>query len=214
MPVVPLAGIPLGRIPLVFTHRKSDLQDLLRSSALARQLPSGTPQPGTHQIQEAYHPFLGGGWIIETRHVLNPAGRRVRNVRKVFTADPSRPWWLLPIHPSQNAYEFDPATGEPAPGSGRPYPHPQLPPDLAEIEEEQCGPYQDAFGLCTGCGRRGRVPRRCAADDPRRARESRRVSFARPWKWVPCPHACGYVGAPETDPAKLFDLVPLIGRRT
>ncbi|MFB7424776.1 hypothetical protein ACFC0K_16035 [Streptomyces hydrogenans] len=214
MAVIPLAGVPLGRIPLVFTHRKSDLVDLLRSGTLSRQARSRALAPEAHQIQEAYHPFAGRVWIIETRHVLDPAGRRVRNVRKVFTTDPHGPWWLLPIHPSQNAYEFDPATGKPAQGSGRPYPHPQLPPELAEIEAERCGPYQDAFGLCTGCGHRGRVPRRCAADDPRRARESRRVSYARPWKWVSCPHSCAYVDAPEVDPTKLFDLVPLISRGT
>ncbi|WP_164836291.1 hypothetical protein [Actinacidiphila soli] len=28
------------------------------------------------------------------------------------------------------------------------------------------------------------------------------------WKWVPCPHACGYVGQPEIRPSVLYGLVP------
>jgi hypothetical protein len=60
-----------------------------------------------------------------------------------------------------------------------------LPPEIAAIEAERCGPYHDAFGLCTGCGPRGRVQHRCAADDPDRARESIRASAARSWFWLP-----------------------------
>ncbi|MFF3468227.1 hypothetical protein [Streptomyces sp. NPDC002619] len=84
----------------------------------------------------------------------------------VFTTTPGQPWWSLPVRPGERAYEFDPDTGGPAAGSGRPYPHPVLPREIAALEEERCGPYRDAFGLCTGCGLRGRVERRCTADDP------------------------------------------------
>jgi hypothetical protein len=90
----------------------------------------------------------------------------LHNVRHVFTTTPGQPWWSLPIRPGERAYQFDPTTGAPAPGSGRPYPHPVLPPVIAAIEAERCGPYRDAFGLCTGCGLRGRIQHRCAADDP------------------------------------------------
>ncbi|MFF3467682.1 hypothetical protein [Streptomyces sp. NPDC002619] len=65
-------------------------------------------------------------------------------------------------------------------GSGRPYPHPVLPSEIAAIEAERCGPYRDAFGLCTGCGLRGRIQRRCTADDPDRACESIRAPTLSP----------------------------------
>ncbi|WP_328983165.1 SDR family NAD(P)-dependent oxidoreductase [Streptomyces mirabilis] len=60
-------------------------------------------------------------------------------------------------------------TSSPAPpaSSGRPSPQPVLPREIAAIEVERCGPYREAFGLRTGC--RGRVQRRCIADDPGRA---------------------------------------------
>ncbi|MEU9446230.1 hypothetical protein AB0D42_36340 [Streptomyces sp. NPDC048304] len=35
-----------------------------------------------------------------------------------------------------------------------------------------------------------------------------RVPYAQPWKWVLCPHACGYVGKPEIRPSVLYALVP------
>ncbi|TKA04814.1 hypothetical protein [Actinacidiphila oryziradicis] len=76
------------------------------------------------------------------------------------------------------------------------------------IKAERCGPYRDAFGLCTGCGLRGRVQHRCTADDPDRARESIRAPHAPPWKWVPCPHSCGQVDQPEIRPSVLYGLVP------
>ncbi|MEU6324719.1 hypothetical protein [Streptomyces sp. NPDC047009] len=96
----------------------------------------------------------------------------------------------------------------PIAGSDRPYPHPVLPSEIAAIEAERCDPYRDAFGPCTGCGLRGRLQHRCAADDPGRAAESKRAPRAQPWKWVPCPHSCGYVGQPEIRPSVLYDLVP------
>ncbi|WP_277031180.1 hypothetical protein [Actinacidiphila oryziradicis] len=49
---------------------------------------------------------------------------------------------------------------------------------------------------------------RCAADDPNRARESIRAPHAQPWKWVPCPHACGYVDQREIHPSVFYGLVP------
>ncbi|MGW3657093.1 hypothetical protein ACWD6R_15990 [Streptomyces sp. NPDC005151] len=86
--------------------------------------------------------------------------------------------------------------------------HPILPPEIVAIEAERCGPFRDAFGLCTGCGLRGRIQHRCAADDPDRARESPRAPYAQPWKWVPCPHECSHVGQPEIRPSVLYGLVP------
>lgn len=99
-------------------------------------------------------------------------------------------------------------TSSPAPpaSSGRPSPHPVLPREIATIEAERCGPYREAFGLRTGC--RGRVQRRCTADDPGPRPESQRAPYAQPWKWVLCPHACGYVGKPEIRPSVLYALVP------
>ncbi|MGW2074944.1 hypothetical protein ACWCPK_42130 [Streptomyces sp. NPDC001953] len=41
-----------------------------------------------------------------------------------------------------------------------------------------------------------------------RSRESLRAAYAQPWKWVPCPHACGYVGTPEIRPSIPHGLVP------
>ncbi|MGW1163573.1 hypothetical protein ACWD48_36410 [Streptomyces sp. NPDC002519] len=120
---------------------------------------------------------------------------------------PGQPWWSLPVRPGERAYDFDPAAGEPAAGSGRPYPHPVLLREIAALEEERCGPYRDAFGLY-GCGLRGRVERRCAAEDPHRSRESQRAPYSQPWKWVPCPHACGYLGQPEIRPSILYGLIP------
>ncbi len=46
-----------------------------------------------------------------------------------------------------------------------------------------------------------RAERRCAADAPDHSRESLRAPYAQPWKWVPCPHACGHVGRPEIHPS-------------
>ncbi|MCX5315060.1 hypothetical protein OHA03_30135 [Streptomyces sp. NBC_00154] len=106
---------------------------------------------------------------------------------------------------STTAGTFSPA---PPASSGRPSPHRVLPREITAIEAERCGPYRDAFGLCTNCGLRGRVQRRCAGDDPARSRESVRAPHAQPWKWVPCPHACGYVGQPEVRPDVLYGLIP------
>ncbi|MFB7308449.1 hypothetical protein [Streptomyces sp. NPDC056192] len=100
------------------------------------------------------------------------------------------------------------STGEPIVGNSRPYPHPVLPPGAGTIEAERCGLHRNAFGLCTGCGLRGRIQRRCTADDPARARESIRAPYAQPWKWVLCPHDCGYVDQPEIRPSVLYGLVP------
>ncbi|WP_330243403.1 MULTISPECIES: hypothetical protein [unclassified Streptomyces] len=61
---------------------------------------------------------------------------------------------------------------------------------------------------CLGCGLRGRVQRRCGGDASARSRESARAPHAQPWKWVPCPHACGYVGRPEVLPDVLYGLIP------
>ncbi|MDT7685575.1 MAG: hypothetical protein QOG57_5885, partial [Pseudonocardiales bacterium] len=55
-------------------------------------------------------------------------------------SDVGPPWWSLPIRPGERAYQFDRTTGAPAPGSGRPYPQPVLPPNIAAIEAERCGP--------------------------------------------------------------------------
>ncbi|MFF1839993.1 hypothetical protein ACFVXE_38505 [Streptomyces sp. NPDC058231] len=69
-------------------------------------------------------------------------------------------------------------------------------------------PTPQRLGLCTSCGLRGRIQRRCTADDPARARESIRAPYAQPWKWVLCPHDCGYVDQPEIRPSVLYGLVP------
>ncbi|MCF3133168.1 hypothetical protein [Streptomyces olivochromogenes] len=70
----------------------------------------------------------------------------------MFTTTSGQPWWSLPIHPRERDYDANPVDGSPIAGSGRPYPRPVLPPEIAAREEERCGPYRDAFGLCTGCG--------------------------------------------------------------
>nr|WTB35105.1 hypothetical protein OG781_41680 [Streptomyces sp. NBC_00830] len=129
-------------------------------------------------------------------------------MRHAAITSPGQPLWSLPIRPGERAYQFDPATRGPIVDSGRPYPHPVLPCEIAALEAERCGPYRDAFGLCTGCGLRGRVQRRCTGDDPVHSRESLRAPHAQPWKWVPCPHACGYVGQPEVRPSVLCGLAP------
>ncbi|MEW1700386.1 hypothetical protein [Streptomyces sp. NPDC091278] len=210
MPVIPLAGVPLKYVPILTTSRMYELVVLLRSGALTQHLPTWADRPYRQLVTEAYTPFLGRLWVLATPHVLDHEGRQIKNVRKILTTDAHQPWWLLPIHPSEHAYQFDTATGGPAQGSGRPYPHPQLPPRIAEIERDRCGPYRDAFGLCSGCGLRGRVQRRCRSDDPTRDAESLRAPYSPPWKWEPCPHACGYLDTPETDPDKLYGLVPQI----
>jgi hypothetical protein len=86
--------------------------------------------------------------------------------------------------------------------------HPVLPRETAALEAEHCGLYRDAFGLCTGGGPRGRVERRCAADDPDRSRQSLPAPYTQPWKWVPCPHEYGYVGQLEIRPSIPYGLVP------
>lgn len=207
MPVIPLDGIPLQHIPIVRTATKKALTEQIKAGryrdVAARQ------RPYTADIREAYSTFGGRCWVLaRTAFLTDHQGHDLRNVRHVFTIDPHQPWWSLPIRPGERAYEFDHATGDPAPRSGRPYPHPLLPPEIAAIEAERCGPYRDAFGLCTGCGLRGRVQRRCTANDPDRAAESQRAPYAQPWKWVPCPHPCGYVHQPEVRPSVLYGLVP------
>lgn len=208
MAVIPLDGVPLQHIPIVRTATKKALTDQIRAGRY-RDVPPSVRQPYPQNINEAYSTFGGRCWILaQTAFLTDHLGNSLRNVRHVFTIDPHQPWWSLPVRPGERAYEFDHHTGAPAPGSGRPYPHPLLPPEIAAIEAERCGPYRDAFGLCTGCGLRGRVQRRCTADDPDRASESRRAPYAQPWKWVPCPHACGHVDQPEVRPSVLYGLVP------
>ncbi|MGW9031754.1 hypothetical protein ACWGQ5_48700 [Streptomyces sp. NPDC055722] len=63
--------------------------------------------------------------------------------------------------------------------------HLVLPREIAALEAERCGPYRNTFGLWTICGLRGRVERRCAADDPDRSRQPLCAAYAQPWKWVP-----------------------------
>ncbi|MGW8799957.1 hypothetical protein ACWGN9_23180 [Streptomyces sp. NPDC055775] len=60
--------------------------------------------------------------------------------------------------------------------------HAVPPHETDALEAERCGPYRDAFGLCTGCGLRSRVERRCAADDLDCSPESLRASYAQHWK--------------------------------
>ncbi|MFD7771650.1 hypothetical protein [Streptomyces sp. NPDC059787] len=210
MPVIPLDGIPQQHIPIVHTPSKLAVTQLLRTGTLRQGLhPTQHPYPS--DIAEAYTTFGGRCWILARQFpITDHQGRAIHNVRHVFTTAPGQPWWSLPIRPGERAYRFDPATGEPVDSSGRPYPHPVLPHDLAALEAERCGPYRDAFGLCSGCGLRGRVQRRCTAVDPRRSRESLRSAYGQPWKWVPCPHSCGYVDRPETRPSILYGLVPQI----
>ncbi|MGW1801805.1 hypothetical protein ACWCQN_39300 [Streptomyces sp. NPDC001984] len=45
---------------------------------------------------------------------------------------------------------------------------------------------------------------------PDRSREPIRAPHAQPWKWVPCPHACGHVDQPEVRPSVLYGLIPQI----
>ncbi|WP_327349616.1 hypothetical protein OG772_20250 [Streptomyces sp. NBC_01321] len=208
MPVIPLDGIPHKHIPIVHTATRKAMEALLRSGDLLDGLP-GDQHPFANNIAEAYSTFGGRCWTLaRTTFLTGHEGRSLYNVRHVFTTTPRQPWWSLPVRPGERAYEFDRTTGEPIPGSGRPYPHPVLPREIAAIEAERCGPYRDAFGLCTGCGLRGRIQRRCTADDPARSRESLRAPHAQPWKWVPCPHDCGYVGQPEVRPDVLYGLIP------
>ncbi|MFF3406655.1 hypothetical protein ACFYW8_10645 [Streptomyces sp. NPDC002742] len=210
MPVIPLDGIPQKHIPIVRTATKQGLIELLRAGAFQEGL-TGNQYPYPLNIAEAYSTFGGRCWILARQILLTDhEGRSIHNVRHVFTTSPGQAWWSLPVRPGERAYEFEFATGGPIAGSGRPYPHPVLPREIAALEAERCGPYRDAFGLCTGCGLRGRVERRCTADDPHRSRESLRSPYAQPWKWVPCPHECGYVGQPEIRPSILYRLVPQI----
>ena len=206
---VPLDGVRADRIGIVRTRTKKELVELLRSRTLIQELDT-VHRPFANDIAEA-HTHLGGRcWILMRRWPLDHTGNRVVNARHVFTSDKYQPWWSLPIHPGERAYEFDTETGQPAPRSARPYPHPVLPRHLAEIEGQRCGPYRDAFGLCSGCGLRGRIPRRCTADDPERSYQSIHLPHWRPWKWVPCPHGCGYIDQPETDLTRLYGLYPAI----
>ncbi|MFB7442862.1 hypothetical protein ACFC01_31915 [Streptomyces mirabilis] len=210
MPVIPLDGIPQKHIPIVRTATKQALIELLRTGTLREGL-RGNQHPYPLNIAEAYSTFGGRCWILARQTLLTDhQGRTIHNVRHVFTSTPGQPWWSLPVRPGERAYKFDPATGGPIDGSGRPYPHPVLPREIGTLEADRCGPYRDAFGLCTGCGLRGRVERRCAPDDPDRSRESQRAPYTQPWKWVPCPHECGHVGQPEIRPSILYGLVPQI----
>ncbi|MFF3493776.1 hypothetical protein ACFYWS_20755 [Streptomyces sp. NPDC002795] len=203
MSAIPLNGIPFDRIPIVTTGTKQELFDLLASGQLSEGL-AGAQRPNITQLAEAHHTFHGRLWVIARQ-----AGIK-RNTRHLLTTHPTQPWWSIPIRPGERAYQFNPDNGEPADGSGRPYPHPVLPPEIADIEAERCGPYRDAFGLCSGCGLRGHIQRRCKADDPDRAPESTRRPRVQPWKWVPCPHGCGYIDTPEVRPSKLYGLFPLL----
>lgn len=196
------------RVPIVWTRTKQQLADHLTEHRQQRRRQDREPDYGNiKDAHRAWWTFGGQVWVIARWAALRYLDTDVVNVRFVLTDDPDYPWWSLPVHPRERFYECDPRTGAPAGHSGRPYPHPMLPLSHQLIERERMGPYKDAFGLCTGCGLRGKVPQRCLPNDVRRSEESRRAHrAARAWMWVPCPHGCGYVHRPETDLATLYRL--------